>query len=149
MREDAALRRKARESSAKLSHRAGSTSATAEEIVSRACEILGSGYSWSGYSWTGSPSSSVFTCSGVVDYALGRPSWSSSPQTLYNEVGSNLVFDTSQLEYGDAVFYEFGGGIGHVGIYVGDGLIIDSIPNGGVAVRDVDYMTFLGGGPLV
>lgn len=125
-------------------------SAYGSSMVARAYSIIGSGYSWSGYNWTGDVSSSSFTCSGVVDFALGLPSHSNSPESLWAQVGSNMVYDTSQLNYGDLVFYPFGGHYptGHVGIYVGGGMIIDSIPNGGVAVRDVNYMTFLGGGPL-
>lgn len=126
-------------------------SGAAAELVDRAFSIIGSGYSWSGYSWSGSPSSSAFTCSGVVDYALGRSSHSSSPESLYAEVGPAMVHDTDMLDYGDIVFYEFGdrSPTGHAGIYIGDGLIIDSIPNGGVQIRDVNYMTFVGGGPIV
>ena len=64
-----------------------------------------------------------------------------------------MVYDVSQLQRGDLVFYDYSPGhemrdghyIGHVGIYLGDGQIIDSIP-GGVATRDVNYMTFAGGG---
>ena len=125
-------------------------SAYGSSMVARAYSIIGSGYSWSGYNWTGDVGSSSFTCSGVVDYALGLPSHSNSPESLWAQVGSNMVYDSSQLNYGDLVFYPFGGHYptGHVGIYVGGGMIIDSIPNGGVALRDVNYMTFLGGGPL-
>lgn len=124
----------------------GSTSS----LVARAYSIIGSGYQWSGYDWNGSTSSSSFTCSGVVDYALGLPSQSNSPETLYAAVGSSLVTDTSQLQYGDLVFYSYAGRYpGHVGIYVGGGQIIDSIPNGGVAVRDVNYMPCMGGGPIL
>ncbi len=118
-------------------------------MVARAYSIIGSGYQWSGYTWTGSTSTSAFTCSGVVDYAMGLPSWSNSPESLYAAVGSRLVSSTSQLNYGDLVFYSYGGRYpGHVGIYVGGGSIIDSIPNGGVAIRDVNYMNFIGGGPI-
>jgi len=128
----------------------GASEAT-ESLVERAYEIIGSGYSWSGYSWTGSPESSAFTCSGVVDYALGLPSCSNSPESLYAQVGNRMVFDTSQLSYGDVVFYAFGGRVptGHTGVYIGNGLIIDSIPNGGVQIRDVNYMEFVGGGPIL
>ena len=121
---------------------------SASQLVANAYSIIGSGYSWSGYNWTGSTSSSVFTCSGVVDFALGLPSQSNSPETLYAQV-SNLVYDTSQLSYGDLVFYTYAGRYpGHVGIYIGGGSIIDSIPNGGVAIRDVNYMDFIGGGSI-
>ena len=118
-------------------------------FVAAAYSIIGSGYSWSGYNWTGSPSSSWFTCSGVIDYALGLPPRSNSPETLYAQVGSRMVYDTSQLQYGDLVFYAcLGRSPGHVGIYVGNGQVLDSIPSGGVAIRDVNYMSTMGGGPI-
>ncbi len=121
---------------------------SAAAMVARAYSIIGAGYSYSGYNWTGSVSTSTFTCSGVVDYAMGLPSWSSSPESLYASV-SNLVTSTSELSYGDLVFYSYGGRYpGHVGIYVGGGSIIDSIPNGGVGIRDVNYMDFIGGGSI-
>ena len=125
----------------------GSTSYS--DMLSRVYSLLGSGYQWSGYNYTGDNSTSSFTCSGVVDYALGRDSQSSSPETLYEEVGSNITTDVNSLQAGDLVFYSYGDReVGHVGVYVGDGQVIDSIPNGGVAVRDVNYMDVVGGGSL-
>lgn len=123
------------------------SSTSSSDFMTRLYSLIGSGYQWSGYNWTGSTSDSSFTCSGVVDYALGRSSQSSSPETLYGEVGDNLVYDVSSLQEGDLVFYSYGGrDVGHVAVYVGDGKVIDSIPDGGVAVRDVDYMEVVGGG---
>lgn len=119
------------------------------DMLSRVYDLLGSGYQYSGYSWTGSTDDSAFTCSGVVDYALGRDSQSSSPESLYEEVGSNMVHDVDQLQEGDLVFYSYGDReVGHVGVYIGEGQVIDSIPDGGVAIRDVDYMDVVGGGSL-
>ena len=124
--------------------------ASATELVNRAYSVIGSSYTWSGYVWTGSTATSYFTCSGLVDYALGRPSWSSWPESLYAEVGSRLVYSTSQLGYGDLVFYSYAGRYpGHVGIYIGGGTIIDSCPGTGVAFHDVNFMDFIGGGPIV
>lgn len=126
-----------------------SSSSSYSDMLARAYSLLGAGYQWSGYNWTGDTASSSFTCSGVVDYALGRSSQSSSPESLYAEVGSNLTTDVNSLQEGDLVFYSYGGrDVGHVGIYVGDGQVLDSIPNGGVALRDVDYMDVVGGGSL-
>lgn len=134
---------------AAISSGSSSGSSSYSDLLSRVYSLLGSGYQWSGYNYTGDTSTSSFTCSGVVDYGLGRSSQSSSPETLYEEVGSNLTTDVSQLKEGDLVFYSYGGReVGHVGVYVGDGQVIDSIPNGGVAVRDVNYMTVVGGGSL-
>ena len=118
-------------------------------LVDAAMSKIGSGYQYSGYTETGDTSTSSYTCSGLVDAALGRPSQSSSPESLYEEVGSNMTSDISALNEGDLVFYSYGGReVGHVGIYDGNGHVIDSAPNGGVAVRDVDYMDFVGGGSL-
>ena len=122
-------------------------------MVARAYSIIGSGYSWSGYVWTGSPSSSYFTCSGVVDYALGLPTNSNSPETLYSQVVSRGAYttDAGSLKYGDLVFYRYGGRApGHVGIYVGNGCVIDSVPGGGVQVRSMYFVSgFMGGGSIV
>ncbi|WP_102337743.1 coiled-coil domain-containing protein [Collinsella provencensis] len=127
------------------------TSSAANAMTARAWGIIGSGYSWSGYRWTGDVNTSVFTCSGVVDYALGLPTNSNSPESLYGAVGSNLTRDIGKLAYGDLVFFRTGGrSPGHVGIYVGGGSMIDSCPGGGVQVRSLSYIGgFLGGGPIV
>lgn len=128
---------------------ATSAAGDVQSFVANAYSIIGSGYSYSGYNWTGSTSSSVFTCSGVVDFALGLAPRSNSPETYYAQVGSRMVYDNSQLQYGDLVFYAcLGRAPGHIGIYVGNGQVIDSIPNGGVAIRAVDYMPTMGGGPI-
>lgn len=128
---------------------AATTGGDSSDMLSRVYSLLGSGYQYSGYNYTGDTSTSSFTCSGVVDYGLGRDSRSSSPETLYEEVGSNITTDVSSLQPGDLVFYSYGDReVGHVAVYIGDGQVIDSIPNGGVQVRDVDYMEVVGGGSL-
>lgn len=128
-----------------------STSGAAQNMVNRAWGIIGSGYSYSGYYWTGDPASSWFTCSGVVDYALGLRTNSNSPESLYRAVGSRLTTSTSNLAYGDLVFFRTGSrAVGHVGIYIGGGQMIDSCPGGGVQVRSLSYVgSFIGGGPIV
>ena len=125
----------------------GSSSAASSDFVSRAMAVVGSNYTSSGYIWTGQTSSSYFTCSGLVDYAAGLPTNSNWPEKLYAEV-SGLKQDVSSLSYGDLVFYSYAGrNPGHVGIYIGDGKIVDAEPGGGVQVRDVNSPgTFLGGG---
>ena len=124
--------------------------ASASNLVARAQSVIGSGYSYTGYNWTGSTSSSWFTCSGLVDYALGLPSWSNSPESLYGKV-AYITTDVSQLQYGDLVFFASGGRwCGHVGIYIGGGEMVDSIPGSGVGYRTLDYIGgFIGGGPIV
>ena len=124
-------------------------SGSASAMVSRALSVVGSGYRWSGYVWTGSTSSSAFTCSGLVDYALGLPTNSNSPESYFGSV-RYITSDVSALNYGDLVFYTYAGRYpGHVGIYIGGGQIVDSCPGGGVQIRSVYYPgTFIGGGPI-
>ena len=124
-------------------------SGSASAMVSRALGVVGSGYRWSGYVWTGSTSSSAFTCSGLVDYALGLPTNSNSPESYFGSV-RYITSDVSALNYGDFVFYTYAGRYpGHVGIYIGGGQIVDSCPGGGVQIRSVNYPgTFIGGGPI-
>lgn len=123
--------------------------------MQKAYSVIGSGYSYTGYNWTGSTSSSYFTCSGLVDYALGLSPWSNSPTTFYNKVGSRLTTNVNSLQYGDLVFFKTGSRITHVGIYIGGGKMIDSIPNGGVGIHTLtyiagsDYRDFAGGGPIL
>lgn len=126
---------------------------SANAMVARAYSIIGSAYKYSGYTWTGDPSTSAFTCSGVVDYALGRSTNSGWPESYYSAVKARGTFTTSlsKLKYGDLVFFRYGGRApGHVGIYIGGGMMIDSIPNGGVATRSVSFIGgFMGGGSIV
>lgn len=120
-------------------------------VISRAQAALGSGYSWTGYRWTGSPSSSVFTCSGLVDFAYGYGPWSHTPESYYGLVkgAGNLTQDVGSLQPGDLVFFTYAGRYpGHVGIYVGGGQMIDSCPGGGVQYRSVYQSGFMGGGSL-
>ena len=136
-------------SSSSSSSSTPSPTGSVSTFVSRALSVVGSGYSWSGYRWTGSTSSSYFTCSGLVDYALGLPSNSNWPESLYSQV--SIKTSISSLNYGDLVFYQYGGRYpGHVGIYIGGGQIVDSQPGGGVQVRSVTYPgTFIGGGAIL
>ena len=121
---------------------------SAAAMVSQAYKAIGSAYRYSGYVWTGNPATSAFTCSGLVDFALGRPTNSSWPTSLYAEVqgAGGIKNSISKLNYGDLVFTG-SGGIGHVGIYVGDGCFLDSSWDG-VSVRAINPSTFIGGGSI-
>lgn len=125
---------------------------SASNMVARAQSIIGSGYSYSGYYWSGSTSTSWFTCSGVVDYALGLSSHSNSPESLMAKVKARGTWTTSvsELKYGDLVFFTTSRYCGHVGIYIGGGEMIDSIPGSGVGYRTLSYIGgFIGGGSIV
>lgn len=102
-----------------------------------------------GYNYIGTPYS-VLDCSGFTSAAYGDCGYYLYHQSgvQYNTVASkgNLV-GADSLVPGNLVFYARGGSIYHVGLYIGDGYVIDSIPNGGVQVRSLYFCDgFCGGG---
>lgn len=112
----------------------GTSSGSNAGAVGNAYSLIGTSYS-------------TLDCSGLTSTAYGGsiPHSSSSQYSLVVSNG-NLV-GASGLSAGDLVFYERNGSIYHVGLYIGDGMIIDSIPSGGVQVRDLYFCDgFCGGG---
>lgn len=101
------------------------------------------------YNYIGTPYSSL-DCSGLTSAAYADCGYYLYHQSgvQYNTVASkgNLV-GAGSLVPGNLVFYSRGGSIYHVALYIGDGYVIDSIPNGGVQVRSMYFCDgFCGGG---
>ncbi len=101
------------------------------------------------YAYLGTPYS-VLDCSGLTSAAYADCGYYLYHQSgvQYNTVVSagNLV-GADGLVPGNLVFYSRGGSIYHVAMYVGDGMIIESIPSSGVAVHSLYYCDgFCGGG---
>jgi len=93
---------------------------------------------------------SAFDCSGLTQYVLAKaginvPHLASAQQAQLPTVGRN------ELQPGDLVFFNYGrkkaGIADHVGVYIGDGMMIDaSSSEGEVVKRGVDWSHFIGGG---
>ncbi len=94
---------------------------------------LGKPYVWGGTGPSG------FDCSGLVMMAY-RAAGISLPRTTYEQVyAGQPVYDTGTLAPGDLIFTEGsdpgpGGAPGHVGMYIGDALVIDAPYTG----RDIE-----------
>lgn len=106
----------------------GTGSGTA--IVDEAAKFLGVPYVWGGASPSG------FDCSGLVQYVLGQLGVQVPHGSVAQSQLGTPVADMSQAEPGDLLFFEPGengappGEPGHVGIYVGNGEMIDAPETG-------------------
>ena len=118
-------------------------SATAEAPDSRAAAALSYAYSKLGspYVW-GATGPDAFDCSGLVQAAY-RSAGISLPRTTYAQIDAGRRVSRSELAPGDLVF--FYSGISHVGIYLGNGMMIHA-PNPSAPVREapIDEMPFAG-----
>jgi len=88
------------------------------------------------YRWGGESPSNGFDCSGLVRWAYARVGVD-LPHSSYALYGQGRRVATSQLEPGDVLFFD---GLGHVGLYVGDGKMVHAPHTG----RDVEVVS-LGG----
>ncbi|MGW3120500.1 NlpC/P60 family protein [Streptomyces sp. NPDC001107] len=118
-------------------------SATAEAPDSRAAAALSYAYSKLGspYVW-GATGPDAFDCSGLVQAAY-RSAGISLPRTTYAQIGAGRRVSRAELAPGDLVF--FYSGISHVGIYVGNGMMIHAPnPSAPVRIAPIDEMPFAG-----
>jgi cell wall-associated NlpC family hydrolase len=74
-----------------------------------------------------------FDCSGLVLYVYAQLGID-LPRTAAQQYGATRRISRSEAQPGDLVFFFGGGGISHVGIYVGDNMMI-AAPRSGTVVR--------------
>ena len=108
-------------------------SSTQSKFVDYALSLRGTPY------WFGGSTPSGFDCSGFVGYVIKK--------VLHKTVRHSAV---SQMQLGkrvkdplpgDLVGFGYGNYFGHIGIYVGNGKIVDALnPGNGVAVRNLSWM---------
>lgn len=84
------------------------------------------------YLWGGSNPSSGFDCSGFVKFVYGRLGLT-LPHYAATQFRTTPRIDPTNLEAGDLLFFEpRADGPGHVGIYVGDGELVEAPHTGDV-----------------
>ena len=95
-------------------------------VVETAMDVMGTPYRWGGEGPGG------FDCSGLIQYAYGEHGLI-LPRTSRDQarMGSQVDRSFASLQPGDILgFSDGGGGITHVGLYVGDGMFIHSSSSG-------------------
>ena len=100
-------------------------------VVSIAHSLTGVPYSYSG------TTPAAFDCSGYTSYVF-RQAGRSLPRTAAGQYSATTRISKSQAQPGDLVFFSQGGGIDHVGIYLGGGNFIGSQTSTGVAVSTIN-----------
>lgn len=101
-------------------------------VVKAAYSAIGTPYRWGGTTPNG------FDCSGFVQWAHAQAG-KSIPRTSGAQASAGTPVDQADMQPGDVIVYY--PGASHVGIYVGNGTMIDSLGDGyTVAERPVDYM---------
>ncbi|EAG0806941.1 invasion associated endopeptidase [Listeria monocytogenes] len=99
------------------------SNSSASAIIAEAQKHLGKAYSWGGNGPT------TFDCSGYTKYVFAKAGIS-LPRTSGAQYASTTRISESQAKPGDLVFFDYGSGISHVSIYVGNGQMINAQDNG-------------------
>lgn len=106
--------------------------AAANAVLMRAISLVGTPYRYGGNTPEGG-----FDCSGLVNYVFRDMLDLRLPRTsreLYAYQGPKI--DPGRLTTGDLVFFGSGGGVSHVGIYVGEGRFVHAPSTGGTVRLD-------------
>ena len=111
----------------------GTQAMLSNDVLFRAISLVGTPYHWGGNTPQGG-----FDCSGLVDYVFRTEAGLALPRTAreMSRLPDPRV-DESRLAPGDLVFFATeGGGVSHVGIYVGKGRFVHAPDTGGTVRLD-------------
>ncbi len=101
------------------------------EVAEYALQFVGNPYAWGSDSLTEGADSSGFTKSVYAYFGISLPHDSREQ----NEFGTEVETLDATLP-GDLVFYDTPS---HVAIYIGDGMVVHSMPQSGICVSEVDF----------
>ncbi|MFZ4451754.1 C40 family peptidase [Salibacterium aidingense] len=102
-----------------------------DQIEAEARKHLGTPYSYGGTTPSG------FDCSGFTRYVFKQEGISLS-RTASSQYQQGSKVSKSNLQKGDLVFFSHGSGIGHNGIYIGDGQFIHSSSSNGISISSIN-----------
>lgn len=102
-------------------------------IVDYACQFIGNPYVWGGTSLTDGADCSGFVQSVFAHFGI------SLPRTTYDQINAGVEVSYDQAMPGDMICYD-----GHIGIYIGNGQIVNAQnPEQGIGISPATYTTIL------
>ena len=87
-----------------------------QAVIDYACQFIGNPYVWGGTSLTNGADCSGFVQSVYAHFGV------SLPRTTYDMVNSGYAVSYEEALPGDLILYD-----GHVGLYMGDGTIVNAM----------------------
>ena len=104
------------------------------QIAAYATQFVGNPYVYGGASLTGGADCSGFTMAVFANFGIGLP------HNAAAQSGCGTQVSLSDLQPGDLLFYDNGGGIGHVTLYIGNGQVVHaSSPETGIKISAYNY----------
>ena len=104
-----------------------------QAIVDYACQFIGNPYVWGGTSLTDGADCSGFVQSVFAHFGI------SLPRTTYDQIYAGVEVSYDQAMPGDLICYD-----GHIGIYIGNGQIVNAQnPEQGIGISPASYTTIL------
>lgn len=104
-----------------------------QAIVDYACQFIGNPYVWGGTSLTDGADYSGFVQSVFAHFGI------SLPRTTYDQINAGVEVSYDQAMPGDLICYD-----GHIGIYIGNGQIVNAQnPEQGIGISPATYTTIL------
>lgn len=110
----------------------GAGTVSSGDAISTAKQFLGRPYVWGG-----SNPSTGFDCSGLVQWSY-KQAGVSLPRTASQQYLATQRISAGEARVGDLVFFSYGSGVAHVGIYLGNNTMIDA-QNNGVVIESLDW----------
>ena len=113
---------------------APASSGIGAQIAAYATQFVGNPYVYGGASLTGGADCSGFTMAVFANFGIGLP------HNAAAQSGCGRSVSLSDLQPGDLLFYDNGGGIGHVTLYIGGGQVVHaSSPETGIKISPYNY----------
>lgn len=127
--EEARLAKEAEEAAAKQEEEAKALAGSGQAVVDYACQFIGNPYVWGGTSLTNGADCSGFVQSVYAHFGI------SLPRTTWDQENVGIGVSYGEALPGDLILYD-----GHVGIYMGNGQIVNAMnESDGIGICPATY----------